>query len=481
MKIVKFSALLLGVAFLTTALSTLSAAASESPPQRMNLVLFLIDDLGWSDLGCYGSSYYETPHIDRLAERGMKFTDAYASCCVCSPTRAALLTGRYPARLMLTEWLPSGRWDAKKYKLREGRYLSALPLQEFTLAEALREAGYKTGHFGKWHLGGLSYYYPEHQGFDVNVGGNDHGAPGDYFYPYQGDWKIPTTETRSRWRVLEEGREGDYLTDVLTDKAVEFIKENQDQSFFVYLSHYAVHTPIQGKEEIVNKYRNKPPSNNQSNPGYAAMIESVDQSVGRVMETLEELGLRDRTLVIFTSDNGGNGKVTSNSPLRGNKGNYYEGGIRVPALVLWPGQTQPGSVSSEPIISSDFYPTVLECLGLPLRPTQHVDGLSLVPVLKQSSGLAREALYWHYPHYITNHPNPATPMGVIRAGDWKLLEFFEDGHLELYNLKDDLGERRDLAGEMPDRVREMREKLARWREEVRAEMPWPNPFYERDR
>ncbi|MFZ5831356.1 MAG: sulfatase, partial [Planctomycetota bacterium] len=340
---------------LTTALvlcAACAALAADLPLEpkssaRFNIVLFLIDDLGWRDLGCYGSTYYRTPHIDQLAREGARFTDAYAACAVCSPTRAAILTGKYPARLMLTDWLPSGRWNPKA-KLYEGRLIRALPLEEFTLAEALREAGYRTASIGKWHLGSEPFSLPEHHGFDVNIAGNAHGAPGSYFFPYQGDWLIPTTELRARWNVLPDGQPDEYLTDRLTDEAVKFLQENRQRPFFLYFPHYGVHTPLQAKPEMVAPYEEVPADQQQGKPVYAAMIESVDQSVGRVLKTLDAFGLAENTLVIFTSDNGGFYNATSNAPLRANKGAYYEGGIRVPLLIKWPGVAQPGRVCAEP-------------------------------------------------------------------------------------------------------------------------------------
>jgi len=472
---------LIGAAWLMLAVTGVSHAQKATAPatdeRPLNIVLLLIDDLGWKDLGCYGSTYYETPRIDRLAAEGMRFTDAYAACCVCSPTRASILTGQYPARLMLTEWLPSGRWDPQKYQLKGGRFLSALPLEEVTLAEALRAAGYRTAMIGKWHLGGPSYYFPRQHGFDVNIAGNEHGATGGHFYPYQGNWLIPTTKLRAQWRTLPDGVEGEYLTDRLTDEAVEFIRESKDGPFFLYLSHYAVHTPIQAKADMTARYEGKPISGGQDNAAYAAMVESVDQSVGRVLDELDALDVADDTLVIFTSDNGGHGRITSHTPLRGNKGNYYEGGIRVPTIVKWPGRAAPGGVSHEPVISNDFYPTILECVGLPNRPQNHQDGLSLAPLLTASGGLDRDAIFWHYPHYVTNHPNPATPMSVVRAGPWKLLHFYEDDRVELYNLDEDLGETHDQSAAMPEKASELRARLDRWRGEVGADPPRPNPQY----
>ena len=455
------------------------AAARQAPKEKTNFVFFLIDDLGWTDVGCYGSRYYETPNIDRLAGRGMRFSDAYATCCVCSPTRASILTGKYPGRLHITHAIPiQGAARLKgPLPLLPAIYTKNLPLEEVTIAEALKDGGYVSAAMGKWHVCWDKGFYPEDQGFDLNVGGNNMGNPGNYFYPYQGSWRMTPKHPRVRWNTLPDGKPGEYLTDRLTDEAIRFIDKNKQRPFFLYLSHYAVHTPLQAKKKIIAKYRKKPKSKHHKNAEYAAMIESVDQSVGRVMKKLEDLGIADRTVVIFTSDNGGHGKITSHHPLRGNKGNFYEGGIRVPLIVKWPGVVKPDSECHIPVISTDFYPTILAMAGLPLRPRQHVDGVNIVPLLEQSGGLKRDALYWHFPNYIGRHPEPATPCSVIRKGHWKLIEFFEDGRVELYNLKDDLREKNNLASKMPDKAKELRQMLERWRKEADVQMPKPNPKY----
>jgi arylsulfatase A-like enzyme len=378
--------------------------------------------------------------------------------------------------LLLTQWLPAGRWSRTQHKLREGRYISNLPLEEITIAEALREAGYRTAFMGKWHLGTETYYYPEHQGFDLNVAGRDYGAPGSYFYPFEGSWEIPTTGKVLQKKSPLSGQEGDYLVDRLAEEAEKFIRTNADKPFFLMLSHYAVHTPLQGKPDKVARYKQVPEARRQGKADYAAMVESVDDSVGRVMQTLRELKLDERTFIIFTSDNGGYAGATDNSPLRANKGSNYEGGIRVPVIIKWPGHIKPGSISHEPVISMDFYPTILSVTVQSLRPHQHVDGEDLAPILTDNSGLQREAIYWYYPHY-NGHPQ-SFPSGVIRAGDWKLIEAFETGELSLYNLAEDLGETNDLSDNEPAKVMELYAKLRAWRKDIGADPMKLNPEYE---
>ena len=466
--------------FALVPLAALAAPESAKPTARPNLVFILADDLGWADLGCYGSTFYEAPHLDQLAAKGMRFTDAYAACSVCSPTRASILTGKYPARLHLTDWLP-GRTDRPDQKLKRPVILDHLPLEEVTLANALREGGYRTGFIGKWHLGGPDFF-PEKQGFDLNVGGCAKGSPPSYFSPY----RIPT---------LPDGPKGEYLTDRLTDEALKFIAGAGGKPFLLYLSHYAVHNPQQAKADLVAKYQGKaarlPPTAGpeflpegkqqarqiQNQPIYAAMVQSLDESVGRIMQKLAELGIERNTIVVFTSDNGGlstsEHEPTSNLPLRAGKGWHYEGGVREPLIVRWPGVTQPGSTCRAPIISTDYYPTLLEMAGLPLRRRQHVDGVSLVPLLKGGARPERP-LFWHYPHYSNQGGGPG---GAVRVGNFKLIEWFEDMRLELFNLSDDLGERHNLAPTMPDKAASLRQQLHEWRESVNAAMPTPNPDY----
>jgi len=461
--------------FILFSLFGLVTQTSAEEPSKTNIIVFLVDDLGWKDVGCYGSSFYQTPNIDKLAKQGVLFRQGYASCAVCSPTRASIMTGKYPARIMLTEWLPSGRWKTNA-KLRTGRFLRALPLEEITLAEALRDGGYKTAIVGKWHLGGEPFSTPAHHGFDVSIAANDHGNPGDYFFPYKGAWSIPTTKLRATWQVLPGGKKGEYLTDRLTDEAIGFIKENQKRPFFLYFSHYAVHTPFQAKQELTEKYEAIDKKDRQGKPVYASMIESVDESFGRVMKTLDDLELSDDTLVIFTSDNGGFAGATNHAPLRGNKGAYYEGGIRVPFIVRWPGIAKADHVSEVPIICNDIYPTCLVAAGIKPHPAQHRDGLDLSPVLKGADKLERSSLFWHYPHY-NSHPS-SKPSSVIRKGDWKLIETFDPIAKELYNLKTDLSEKNNLIDTETAKANELIQDLRAWRKSVDAEMMEPNPDYQ---
>jgi len=440
----------------------------------INVVVIVIDDLGWRDVGYAGSSYYRTPHIDRLAAAGVRFTAAYAACPVCSPTRAALLTGKAPARLLLTDWLPSGRWNPAA-RLREARFVRALPPEETTLAEIFRGAGYDTVHVGKWHLGGPPFSLPEHHGFDVNIGGNAHGAPGSHFFPWEGRWRIPTTPLRATWNVLPEGKEGEYLADRLTDEAVAFIRRPHEGPFFLHLAHYGVHTPLEAPAAVTARYEKVPEGERQGKPVYAAMVEAIDDGVGRVVAALDETGHADDTLVVFTSDNGGFSGATTNAPLRGHKGALHEGGIRVPLVIRLPGGRAAGRVVDVPVTTMDLAPTCVAVAGLPPRPHQHLDGIDLVPLI---DGVAnrRAALHWHYPHY-SDHPATA-PGGAIRRGPWKLIESFDPEGIELYDLATDPGEARNRATERPELVTALQADLAAWRRAVGAEMMAPNPEHD---
>jgi arylsulfatase A-like enzyme len=463
----------------STILISLTPAAmfAADSPARPNVILILMDDLGWADLGCYGSTYHKSPNIDRLAAEGMRFTQAYAACPVCSPTRASILTGKWPARLHLTDWLP-GRVDMPGQMLSRPKFRQELPLEEVTLAEHLKKAGYATAHIGKWHLGGKGFG-PREQGFDLNVGGNEKGSPSGYFAPFD-------SKKGRDVPGLEDAPEGSYLTDLFTDAAVKFLRENKDHPFFLYLPHFAVHTPLQAKKHLIAKYEaGKDRPGQQSNPIYAAMLESADDSVGRFMKELEELKLSENTIILFTSDNGGlatsegpNTPATNNSPLREGKGHLYEGGIRVPLIVRWPGNFKPASLSETPVCSIDYLPTILELASGGRQPPDtsapKLDGLSLAPLLKQSGPVTRDAFYWHYPHYSNQLGKPG---GAIRAGDYKLIEFYEDGRRELFNLKSDPREGTNLADKEPDKVRELAGKLDAWRKSVDAQMMIANPDY----
>jgi arylsulfatase A-like enzyme len=459
---------------LVTLLASLAGGSSPllaADRPKLNFIVILIDDMGWRDIGCNGSKFYQTPNIDKLAAQGMRLTQAYAACPVCSPTRASILTGKYPARLHLTDWLP-GRADRPSQKLLRPKIRQHLPLKEVTLARALKSAGYVSASIGKWHLGGPPYY-PEKHGFDVNIGGTFTGSPpGGYF-----KFKTPTLKARN---------ESEYLTDRLTEEAEKFITRNKDRPFFLYLAHYAVHIPLQAKRKTIAKYLNLArPENPQHNALYAAAVESVDDSVGRVLKRLEELKIDSRTIILFTSDNGGlsvnegpNTPATSNAPLRAGKGYLYEGGIREPLLVRWPGVTKPGGVCTVPVSSVDFYPTFLELARVKPRPNQVLDGVCLVPLLKGRDRLKRDTLFWHYPHYSNQGGKPG---GAIRKGDFKFIEFYEDGKQELYDLKNDISEKNNLAAKRPDKVRELQGLLKSWRKSVAAQMPTPNPDYQPSR
>ncbi len=463
------------VCSLLTALLLAAGALGQGAPRRAparrppNVVFILADDLGWTDLGCYGSRYHETPNLDRLRREGMQFTDAYANGPNCAPTRACLMTGRYTPRHGVTQVGDRPRGPAELRSLVENPSRTRLPLEEMTLAEALRRGRgprYAAGHFGKWHLGAADSG-PLAQGFDVNVGGNGAGSPPGYFAPYS--QPLPG---------LEQSETGEYITDRLTDEAIRFMEANRERPFFLYLSHFAVHVPLQGKPELVKQFTAKPKAGGHGNAVYGAMLRSLDESVGRVMEALDRLGLARHTLVVFTSDNGGWSGATSNAPLRGYKRMLYEGGISVPLLVRWPGKVGAGSTCAEPVISLDWYPTLLAIAGKPPPPRVALDGESLLPLLHGNPGLERDALYWHFPHYLEAGPNVAgrwrtTPAGALRSGNWKLLEFFENGRLELYNLRDDMSESRNLAAEQPERARGLHRRLQAWRERVGAKVPRP--------
>lgn len=444
-----------------------SLARAEDQP---NIVLIVADDLGWADLGCYGSKFYRTPHLDKLAAGGRRFSQAYSACPVCSPTRAALMTGKHPARLHLTDWLP-GRGDLPAQRLLRPKFRQELPLEEVTLAESLKAAGYATGHVGKWHLGGEGFG-PTNQGFDMSIAGDDRGSPASYLAPFARNGRfIPG---------LHQAPDAEYLTDRLTVEAERFIEGNRERPFFLHLAHYAVHIPLVAKADVQAKYPawDGTPHGRQENPVYAAMLESLDDSVGRVVSKLAELGLCERTIVIFTSDNGGLATIegphtpaTINSPLREGKGWLYEGGIRVPLIASWPGRISPG-VDETPVWSGDVPPTLLALCGKENRPD--LDGVSMAPLLLEGKPPAPRALYWHYPHYANQDGRPG---GAVRDGDWKLIEFYETGRRELFDVAHDISESRNLAEDQPQRVADLTARLAEWRTVVGAQMPEPNPGY----
>ncbi|MEX0613360.1 MAG: sulfatase [Pirellulales bacterium] len=445
------------------------SARAEELAAAPNIIVVLADDLGWTDLGCYGSDFYESPHIDRLARGGMRFTANYSACTVCSPTRAALLTGKYPARLHVTDWIPGQ--PPENPKLIVPDFTKHLPIEEVTLPEILRDAGYATASIGKWHLGGRASY-PEQHGFDVNIAGTEAPQPRPgYFAPYD-------IET------IAQGPAGEYITDRLTEEAVRFIREHHGKPFFLYLPHFAVHTPIQAKKQLIGRYesrRRDKELRRHNNAAYAAMIDSLDQSVGRIRQTLDELGIADRTIILFTSDNGGRIPTTSNAPLRAGKGSCYEGGVRVPLIVYWPMVTEPGSNCDVPVITMDLYPTILEMAGHSHTNAAGCDGVSIAPLIRQNGTIPERPLFWHYPHYQHYQQGGTTPYGAIRRGDHNLIEFYDDFRVELYNVRGDIGEQQNLAATSPQLVDELREELHAWRRSVGAQMPTPNPDHDATR
>jgi len=446
-----------------------AVAQGLAEASKPNLVFILADDLGWTDLGCYGSRYYQTPHIDRMAEEGLRFTNGYTCGPNCQPTRAALISGQYSPRTGVYTVGSIERFNWRSRRLRPVDNVTALPLDRVTIAQALKAAGYATGMFGKWHLGRKDEYHPSQRGFDEAI-----VSAGRHF-KFNTNPKVDYPK-------------GTYLADFLTDKAVDFIRRHRGRPFFLYLPHFGVHSPYQAKEDLIAKFQDKPAAGGHHDPTYAAMIASVDESVGRVLAVLDDLELSENTLVIFSSDNGGvggylregiqGGTATDNAPLRGGKGMLYEGGIRVPYVFHWPGKIPPGRTCDVPINSVDLYPTLLDLAGANPPADQPLDGVSYASLLTSGGkqAPARDAIYWHFPGYLGADKGTwrTTPVGVIRAGDWKLMEFFEDGRLELYNLREDIGERKDLAASMPDKVRELHCQLTSWRKTIAAPMPTPH-------
>ncbi|MSR30683.1 MAG: DUF4976 domain-containing protein [Gemmataceae bacterium] len=450
----------------------LTQSLSAKKP-HLNVVFFLIDDLGRNDLGCYGSKYFRTKAIDSLAKSGARFSDFYAACPVCSPTRASIMTGKYPARLNLTDWLP-GRPDRPDQKFLRPPIVQQLPLEEITLAELFSQSGYVTGIIGKWHLGGEGFS-PAKQGFQFNIAGDHTGTPLSYFSPFKNN--------QGRFMPgLEKAPENQYLPDRLALEAGQFLEQNRDKPFFLYLPHYSVHTPIRAPAERVAPYPADGRPGTQNNPVYAAMVESMDLAVGAVLKKLEDLKLAENTVVIFTSDNGGlsvlegnNTPATINAPLREGKGYLYEGGIRVPLLVRWPGVVAPGTVTSTTCSSIDFFPTLAEICGLKF--THTVDGVSFAKSFQQKPGgeaADQRPLFWHYPHYSNQGGKPGS---AIRLGNWKLIEFVENSRGELFDLGKDLGESRNVANEKPELVQQLRARLKEWRQSVGAREMQLNPNY----
>lgn len=453
--------------------------------ERTNVVFFLVDDLGYSDLGCYGSSFYETPNIDALAKSGAKFTDAYAACPVCSPTRASIMTGQWPQRVGITDYIgaPAPEKWKRNTPLLPASYSDRLDLETPTLAKVLKKSGYQTFFAGKWHLGPEGWW-PENQGFDINRGGIDRGGPyggKKYFSPYGNP-------------RLSDGPDGEHLPDRLASEAVEFIEQHKDRPFFTYISFYSVHTPLIAREDLRKKYEEKKQKLGleakwgregerdvrlvQEHAVYAAMVEAMDLAVGKVLNKLEELGLSENTLVIFTSDNGGlstsEGWPTSNLPLRGGKGWMYEGGIREPLIIKWPNLVSPGIEVSTPVSSPDFMPTIMAATNSNPLENQVIDGENLLPLFEDAS-LTERALYWHYPHYGNQG---GAPSAAIRKGDWKLVEWQEDQRVELFNLRDDISESHDLARMHPDKVTELRGQLRKWQNQVDAKFPAANSNFD---
>lgn len=468
--------------------SLLLAPCSLLPAaEKPNIIFFLVDDLGQRDLGCYGSTFYETPNVDQLAKDGTLFTNAYAACPVCSPTRASIQTGKYPQRTGITDYIgspltPDG-WK-RNTKLLPAAYKDRLAHEEITLAEALKGGGYATFFAGKWHLGPEGWY-PENQGYDLNKGGIERGGPygrGKYFVPYDNP-------------RLPDGPPGEHLPDRLATETSKFIEDNKDRPFFAFFAFYDVHTPLQSRKDLEAKYETKrkqlglEPKFGREEPRdvrlvqehavYAGMVEAMDQAVGKVLRKLDELGLREKTLVIFTSDNGGlstsEGSPTSNLPLRGGKGWLYEGGIREPLIVRWPGVAKAGAVIDEPVISPDFMPTLLDVADLPMPEGHPHEGISLEPLLKSGAKPELRTLYWHYPHYGNQGGAPGT---AVRRGDWKLIHWFEDDRWELFNIANDLSEKNNVAAQNPDKVAELKKEMSRLHDATGSVDPTPNPAFD---
>jgi arylsulfatase A-like enzyme len=473
------------LAILLATVAQASVGPIQTEARRPNVLFLLVDDLGFMDVSANNPDcFYQTPNIQRLADEGMRFTDGYAACPVCSPTRASIFTGKYPVRVGITDYISPGRGNQpenwkRKTTLLPAPYQDRMLHQEFTLAEAFQQAGYATFFAGKWHLGPEGFW-PEDQGFDVNRGGITRGGPyggNKYFSPYGNP-------------RLTDGPEGEHLPQRLADETVAFMQAHAEQPFLAFLSFYSVHTPLMARPDLKQKYaqlRSDGPAEAwgvegqrkvrmvQNHAVYASMVEAMDQAVGTVLNGLDELGLAEHTIVVFFSDNGGlstsEGSPTSNLPYRAGKGWLYEGGIREPLIMRVPGLTKPGSVSTVPVTSTDFYPTLLELAGLDARPQQHLDGVSLLPLLHGAENLAPRSLYWHYPHYGNQGGQPGAAM---RSGPWKLIEWMDSGQVELFRLDVDPGEQYDLASTEPKRKAAMLEQLHRWQIQTGALMPTKN-------
>lgn len=452
---------------------------AQKKKQKPNVIIILVDDLGWTDLSSFGSDFYQTPNIDRLADEGVKFTNSYSSCTVCSPSRASIMTGKYPARLHLTDWIEGHKYPWAKMNVPD--WTMYLDTKEISLAEAFQEAGYYTAHVGKWHLGENEGNWPENHGFDVNVGGWSKGAPllnkkkgkNGYFTPYGNP-------------RLDDGPKGEYLTERLSTEVCQIIDEKSNAPFFINFWLYNVHTPLQAKKDKVEKYKALVDSTKkQKNPVYAAMVEHMDDAVGKVITKLKEKGILENTIILFSSDNGGlvgknKRKVTNNFPLRHGKGGMYEGGVRIPTILYAPNKNFKVKEIHEPVTTPDYYPTLLQLAGISIPESQKdgIDGVSWLPILKGKRKLKRNAIFWHYPHY---HQQGAVPYSAVRYEDWKLVENLESGEIELYNLKKDIGETVNIANKYPKKKTLLKKELDSWRTQVNAQFPTINENYNKKR
>lgn len=448
-----------------------SCSSTKKKKKKPNVVFILVDDLGWTDVTYNGSKYYQTPYIDSLAGKGVVFTNAYSACTVCSPTRASILSGKYPATINCTDWITGHIRPYAKLKVPD--WSMYLDTTEYAMAEAFRDAGYVTAQIGKFHLGEEEFYWPENQGFDINIGGWKMGFPLSYFSPY----KNPK---------IKDGPDGEYLTDRLANEACNFIAQNNENPFFLNLWFYNVHTPLQAKQKTIDKYKTIVDSSYmQRHPVYAAMVEHTDDAVGKVVSELEKQDLLENTIIVFTSDNGGlvgnpKDQVTSNLPLRSGKGSMYEGGVRVPAIIIAPGVSSPGLKCHVPIISPDYFPTLMELTGIECgdKLQKGFDGISIVPLLRPKGTIERDAIFWHYPHY---HTEGAVPYSAIRKGNWRLMYNYETNKYELYNLKDDIGEKHNLSETEIELRDTLIKELENWKAKVGAQIPVLNPNYDMEK